>query len=123
MRKRHIIILTVTVLLAGYSLLSFQEALTPYVSVAEARTQTGYLQVKGLLDKQSGMPESRDGKFIFYLQDEAGESVKVIYDGLKPDGFDEAVHIVAVGKYQSGAIIAERLLIKCPSKYQGKEFE
>jgi cytochrome c-type biogenesis protein CcmE len=42
----------------------------------------------------------------------------VHYHGTKPDQFDEAYHVVAIGKYQDTAFEAHKLLIKCPSKYE-----
>ena len=40
------------------------------------------------------------------------------YHGLKPDQFDEAYHIVAIGKCEGESFEADKLLIKCPSKYE-----
>jgi cytochrome c-type biogenesis protein CcmE len=42
----------------------------------------------------------------------------VIYDGTKPGNFDQATSVVCVGKYETDAFYADKLLIKCPSKYQ-----
>ena len=44
--------------------------------------------------------------------------MKVTYDGAKPGNFDQASHVVCVGKYNNGVFVAKELLIKCPSKYQ-----
>ena len=48
----------------------------------------------------------------------AGEELLVHYHGTKPDQFDEAHHIVAIGKMQGEAFSSDKLLIKCPSKYE-----
>ena len=55
------------------------------------------------------------------LTDDEGGSLPVEYGGVKPGNFEEAVQIVAVGRYESGVFHAEQLLVKCPSKYQGLE--
>jgi cytochrome c-type biogenesis protein CcmE len=47
----------------------------------------------------------------------------VVYRGIKPANFRDALSIVAIGRYESGALHAEKLLVKCPSKYQGQETE
>ena len=81
------------------------------------------MQVKGLLDKNFQPVQSGD-KFNFSLQDEqTGETMRVIFDGMKPDQFDEAYHIVAIGKYAAAdeTFYAKKLLIKCPSKYEGQK--
>ena len=47
--------------------------------------------------------------------EETGEELLVHYHGTKPDQFDEAHHIVAIGKMQGEAFSSDKLLIKCPS--------
>ncbi len=114
------------VLLAGfvaYAGMNLAESVTPYVSIAEARSSTGSVQVKGLLDKNFAPVQNCD-EFTFSLSDETtGETMRVKFDGIKPDQFDEAYHIVAVGKYDAADEIfhAKKLLIKCPSKYEGQQ--
>ena len=104
---------------AGFNL---TESVTPYVSIAEATSSTkNNIQVKGLLDKNF-TPEQRGEEFIFTLRDEeTNETLPVKYRGTKPDQFDDAYHVVAIGKYdsQDKTFHAKKLLIKCPSKYEG----
>ncbi len=47
--------------------------------------------------------------------------MRVRYKGLKPANFEEAISIVAIGRYDASAseMHADKLLVKCPSKYQG----
>jgi cytochrome c-type biogenesis protein CcmE len=47
----------------------------------------------------------------------------VAYGGVRPANFKDAISIVAIGRYRDGRIEAEKLLVKCPSKYQGAEVE
>ena len=115
-----IVLLVGFVAYAGFNL---AESVTPYVSIAEARAASNSVQVKGLLDK-SFEPQQLGDKFNFSLQDEeTGETLKIKFDGVKPDQFDEAYHIVAVGKYEAAdeSFHAKKLLIKCPSKYEGQQ--
>ena len=121
MRKVFLIVLLVG--FVAYAGLNLAESVTPYVSIAEARATSNGVQVKGLLDKNFTPVQSGD-KFNFSLQDEtSGETMRVIFDGIKPDQFDEAYHIVAVGKYDVAdeTFHAKKLLIKCPSKYEGQK--
>ena len=121
MRKIFLIVLLVGfVAYAGFNL---AESVTPYVSIAEARAAANSVQVKGLLDK-SFEPQQLGDEFTFSLQDEeTGETLKIKFDGVKPDQFDEAYHIVAVGKYEATdeSFHAKKLLIKCPSKYESQK--
>ena len=105
-----------------YAGLNLRENVTPYVSIAEATATNSSVQVKGLRD-ENFEPRQIDSEFIFNLRDEtSGEILPVRFSGVKPDQFDEAYHIVAVGKYDSAEEIfrAKKLLIKCPSKYEGQ---
>ena len=121
MRKIFLIVLLVGFI--GYAGFNLAESVTPYVSIAEARATSNGVQVKGLLDKNF-TPVQTGNEFNFSLQDEAtGEVMRVKFDGIKPDQFDEAYHIVAVGKYEAAdeSFHAKKLLIKCPSKYEGQK--
>ena len=120
---RKVFLIALLVGFVAYAGLNLAESVTPYVSIAEARTSSNGVQVKGLLDKKIE-PQQRGDKFDFSLQDEqTGETMRVIFDGVKPDQFDEAYHIVAVGKYEAAdeTFHAKKLLIKCPSKYEGQK--
>ena len=109
---------------AGFSFSSFKETLTPYVSYQEAR-RGGQVQVAGALVKGSSAYETSKDALFFTIKDpkDAGETIRVRYHGLKPANFEEAISIVAIGRYEQGAneFAADKLLVKCPSKYQGAE--
>lgn len=109
---------------AGFSLASFKEALTPYVPYEKARESTGAVQVAGGLVAGSTDYDETSGLLHFALFDEeTGETMPVRYEGVKPANFEEAISIVAIGRYDaaSGEFAANKLLVKCPSKYQGIE--
>ena len=119
---RKVLLIALLVGFVAYTGLNLAESVTPYVSIAEARSSANSVQVKGLLDK-TFVPQQTCDEFTFSLQDEdTGETLRVKFDGVKPDQFDEAYHIVAVGKFDSSddSFHAKKLLIKCPSKYEGQ---
>ncbi len=102
---------------------SFKNNLTPYVSIEEAMKRAAKVQVKGALVPNSTQYVEALEKLSFGLVDEEGNTMPVLYAGIKPGNFEEATEIVAVGSYSDGAFHAEQLLVKCPSKYQGIEGE
>lgn len=109
---------------AGFSLSAFQDTLTPYVSYEEAKQKQQTVQVAGALKDHASTYDSSTGLLYFTLVDEAtGETLPVRYEGLKPANFEEAISIVAIGRYDpdTGELAANKLLVKCPSKYQGAE--
>jgi len=126
MKTKPLYLLGVVLLLgfAGFSLSSFKETLTPYVPYAKARSGERIVQVAGALDKGSSSYVSSQESLYFNLLDpKTRETLRVRYKGLKPANFEDAISIVAIGSYDTGtkAIEADKLLVKCPSKYQGAE--
>jgi cytochrome c-type biogenesis protein CcmE len=110
---------------AGFSMASFKTALTPYVSYADARAKADRaVQVAGGLVPQSSSYDEASGYLHFSLTDpESGDVMAVRYEGLKPANFEDAISIVAIGRFDtdSSEFQANKLLVKCPSKYQGAE--
>ncbi|MEP6801902.1 MAG: cytochrome c maturation protein CcmE [Acidobacteriota bacterium] len=102
---------------------AFQKTLTPYLSFDEATRSRGTVQVMGSLDKQSDRYDTSRQELSFDILDASGHRMPVVYRGIKPGNFKDAISVVAIGRYQAGRIDAERLLVKCPSKYQGAEVE
>ncbi|MGH9316860.1 MAG: cytochrome c maturation protein CcmE [Thermoanaerobaculia bacterium] len=107
----------------GFGVTAFQKTLTPYLTFDEARKARGTVQVMGSLDKQSDRYDTGRQELSFDLLDSNGRRMTVAYRGIKPANFKDAISIVAIGRYQKGRIEAEKLLVKCPSKYQGAEIE
>jgi cytochrome c-type biogenesis protein CcmE len=102
---------------------AFQKTLTPYLSFDEARKARGTVQVMGALDKESDKYSTAREELSFELLDANGRRMPVVYRGIRPGNFRDAISIVAIGRYREGHIEAEKLLVKCPSKYQGAEVE
>ena len=100
---------------------SFTSNLTPYVSFDEAMRGGKKVQIAGSLAADSTRYVETDQQLSFGLVDDAGRTLPVVYDGVKPGNFEEATQVVAVGSWRDGAFHAEQLLVKCPSKYQGVE--
>ena len=120
---RKIFLIVLLLGFVAYAGFNLAESVAPYVTIAEARASSNSVQVKGLLDKNF-VPQQTCDEFTFSLQDEAtGETLRVKFDGVKPDQFDEAYHIVAIGKYDASdeSFHAKKLLIKCPSKYERQQ--
>jgi cytochrome c-type biogenesis protein CcmE len=56
--------------------------------------------------------------FSFYMVDEKGNEMKVVYKGTIPNNFETATSVVVTGKYENGSFHAKDILTKCPSKYE-----
>jgi cytochrome c-type biogenesis protein CcmE len=123
MRKGYWIAAALALGFVGLGVTAFQKTLTPYVSFEEARHARGAVQVMGALDKQSDRYDTASQELSFDLLDANGGRIPVAYRGVRPGNFKDAISIVAIGPYRDGRIQAEKLLVKCPSKYQGAEVE
>lgn len=126
MKRKHLYLFGGLLLLtfAGFSLTSFKETLTPYVSYQEALATDRMVQVAGGLEKTSSRYDEASGMLHFTLrEDKTRATLPVRYEGLKPANFEDAISIVAIGRYDgpSREFVADQLLVKCPSKYQGAE--
>ena len=123
-RQRRVWYAVGTVLVVAflaYGTTSFKSNLTPYVSFEEASRTARKVQVAGGLVENSSEYLDESQELRFTMVEEDGDTMVVHYDGVKPGNFEEAVQIVAVGRYGDGVFHAEQLLVKCPSKYQGLE--
>jgi cytochrome c-type biogenesis protein CcmE len=123
MKKGYWIAAALTLAFLGFGLTAFQKTLTPYLTFDEARKARGVVQVMGGLDKTSDRYDTSRQELSFDLLDDKGHRMPVVYRGIRPGNFKDAISIVAIGRYEDGRIDAEKLLVKCPSKYQGAEVE
>ena len=127
MSQRQKLYILGTILLvgfAGFTLASFRQSLTPYVGFSQARSLDRNLQVAGTLAAGSSRYEPTEQALFFTLEEPGtGETLPVAYKGVKPANFEEAISIVAIGRWNAdaGYLEADQLLVKCPSKYQGIE--
>lgn len=99
---------------------SFKRTMTPYISFAEARTASGLVQVNGKLADKDYVLKPAEQFLQFKLRDEKGDVMPVEYRGVIPGNFDQAVSVVAIGRFQGDHFEAQQLLVKCPSKYQAE---
>ena len=122
MKRRSLYLLGAALLVAfgAFAFTSFQQQMTPYVSFQQARSMDRTLQVAGELVK--GSSSYGDGALQFTIQEPSTrQRMTVTYRGLKPANFEDAISVVAIGRYRDERLEADKLLVKCPSKYQGAE--
>jgi cytochrome c-type biogenesis protein CcmE len=70
----------------------------------------------------AGTVESHaDNVFQFTVTDDEGAMIPVVYTGAVPDTFQEGADVVVEGRLTPrGVFEADRLLAKCPSKYEAQ---
>ena len=122
MKGYYILAAIVIVAFIALGASSFMSSMTPYVtSFDQVRASNkDKIQVPGDLIKGKSTYNNKTASLIFFITDPKGDEMRVNYHGVRPGNFDQANRVVAIGKYQDGVFHAEQLLVKCPSKYQGK---
>ena len=59
-----------------------------------------------------------DRTFTFFMKDENGTEMKVVFEGTMPNNFETATSVVVTGQYKENYFHARDILTKCPSKYE-----
>lgn len=107
-------------LLAGFGFLvmkSFGSQVGTYTDFEGART-ANRAHVAGAWERD--MPTTYNPEtntFSFWMQDRSGEVRQVNYFQPKPANFEESTEVFIEGNMEGDVFIADRILIKCPSKY------
>ena len=125
MKKSHIVAIALIAVAVAAILSTFLDSST-YASFTEAmETPEKEFHVAGTLNLKKEMvykPETNANLFTFYLIDREGKEVKVMFNGSKPQDFERSESVVITGKMKNDAFLANKILMKCPSKYNdGKE--
>ena len=56
--------------------------------------------------------------FRFIMKDENGKAQEVFYNEPMPSDFTRSEKVVVIGSYHDDLFVADKILMKCPSKYQ-----
>lgn len=135
MKKSHIIGIVVIALAIGIIMSSAGDAST-YVSFGEAieRAKDGNetkVHVVGRLKKDEqghivGMnydPLIDPNYFTFMLVDTNRVEQQVVYFNPKPQDFERSEQVVITGNMKNDVFVADKILLKCPSKYVENEIQ
>jgi cytochrome c-type biogenesis protein CcmE len=128
MKKSHIFIIVIIAVAVAIIVSSTNEAST-YVTFSEAYqlASTGNsksIHVVGELKKDAdgnviGIEPGADKvSFSFIMVDEGGKEQQVFYNEPMPQDFTRSEKVVVIGSYKGESFYADKILLKCPSKYQ-----
>jgi len=128
-RKLAIIVAIMLAAFGYFSYTAFESAQSFYLTVDElielGPSPTQSVQVKGKLVEDSFVREGGTSTLAHFLLQENGAEVTATYDGVLPDlFFNPHSEIVLGGTYEDGGLfVADRVYVKCPSKYQSLEVD
>ena len=128
MKKKYIAAIVI-IAIAITMIISMAGDASTYVSFEEAKvlSEKGFkksIHVVGELPKTAsgevvGIVESPDKlSFKFEMVDENGLKQQVLYAQPIPTDFIRSEQVVIVGAYQGEKFVADKILLKCPSKYE-----
>ncbi|HMQ00580.1 MAG TPA: cytochrome c maturation protein CcmE [Cyclobacteriaceae bacterium] len=128
MKKSHILAIGVVAIAIAIIIATAGDA-SNYVTFAEAYDMAASgnknkIHVVGELKKSElgeivGIQPGADQlSFTFILVDEAQQEQKVYYNEPMPPDFARSEKVVVIGAYRENIFVADKILLKCPSKYQ-----
>lgn len=128
MKKSHIFIIVV-IAAAIAIIISTADDASVYATFGDAyqmasNGNTSSIHVVGELTKSGkghvvGIQEGADKvSFTFVMIDDKQKQQTVQYNQPMPADFTKSEKVVVVGHYQGDVFLAEKILLKCPSKYQ-----
>ena len=135
MKTTHIVLLVVIAVSIGV-IVSMTGNASSYVTFNEAKEMSlqgdnEKIHVVGKIKKSAsgnieGMvyhPELDPNFFKFQLIDSTHTEMSVIYGNPKPADFERSEQIVIIGCVKNNVFVADKILMKCPSKYTEKEIK
>lgn len=126
---RTIIGVTIIVALVGFLVVSsFSNSISYYLTISELKDkgELGYgeiVNINGSVILESIIWEPENQLLEFTLTD-SGETLDVVYEGSLPNNFRESTSVVVTGQYSEDRIFrSNKMLVKCPSKYEADKIE
>lgn len=120
MKKSHIIAILMIAVSIGAIISMVSDAAT-YADFSMAEQMEGKeMQVVGQLNKEKEIaynPDEDINSFSFFMVDNNGNERKVVFNGTKPQDFERSEQVVVTGTVKEGQFVADKILMKCPSKY------
>jgi cytochrome c-type biogenesis protein CcmE len=128
MKKSHIFVIAILAVAVAIIIGTAGDSST-YVSFNDAYTMasngnTSSIHVVGQLKKDAqgnivGIEEGADKvSFSFIMVDDQQREQMVQYRQPMPTDFTKSEKVVVIGSYRGDIFVADKILLKCPSKYQ-----
>lgn len=135
MKKSHLFVMAIIAVAAAIILSTTADA-SVYVGFGEARQRAAegnatkvHVVGKLLRDGQQRPidleydPMKDPNYFAFTLVDTLQVAQRVVYNNPKPQDFDASEQVVITGNMRGQVFMADKILLKCPSKYVKKDLD
>lgn len=115
------IITTLVVLGSAVGLTAvFINSASPYVKIAELTPTSRDVHVTGQLEKNTLEQSTASGLTATFELTDGTSRVPVDYSGPALSNLADAKQVVVIGSMEAGRFHADKMLVKCPSKYESK---
>jgi len=124
--NRTRLILAVLIIMGAVGFLIFfgmQQGVGQILTIEEALQKKydiniSFIQMEGQINYDTVIYEPNKPLITFDITDEKN-NITVIFKDVKPDNFDSGYPIIVEGRFlEDDRFLADKLLVKCPSKYE-----
>ena len=101
---------------------NFSQNASIYTDFSTAKASGKKVHIVGeWVNRENSEYNSSQDLFTFYLQDTTQAVELVHYYDPKPNNFEQAEKVVVVGGFDENKFVADKIVMKCPSKYEESE--
>lgn len=118
MKKKYLFGVAIAVIGLVVAFFALDMKQIEYGTFTRAAETGRMVQVRGTWVREAPM-SFKDAKFTFQMKDDSGSIKQVVFEGGKPNNFEESKELVCKGKLHGETFEAKEILTKCPSKYEG----
>lgn len=126
-RLRIWVVLGVVVAATAYLMVTgLQQSTSYYMTVDElVRARTRYtgrsVRVMGKIVGETVEAKNLGTRLEFEVAGDSGARLPVVYEGIKPDNMNDGWEAIVEGRLSpEGRVVASKVMIKCPSRYEGE---
>lgn len=120
MKRGAIVSLLVALSAVGGLAFIFVKNASPYATIVQLTDSSQGAHVVGQLVPGSLKQTTMSREVNFTLKDDTG-TIDVLYKGPPQSNLANATSVVVIGKKENGILVSEKMLVKCPSKYEGEQ--
>ena len=122
MKTNRIIMLVMVAALMVVFGVNLASNASSYTSFENARNSSKKVHIAGEWIRRTEVVEE-ENMFQFYVQDSLNNVEFVTYYEPKPNNFEQADKVVLIGGYREEGFVADKIITKCPSKYNETEIK
>lgn len=99
--------------------INFSNSASVYTGFSDPTAKSKQVHIVGKwIERDNAAYDPSRDLFQFTMQDTLGSVERVHYYDPKPTNFEQAEKVVVIGGYEGENFVAEKIVMKCPSKYE-----